>query len=137
LRFNLSYGYTNAKFREYNNGKGNFAGKYIPYSPSNTLFLQSSYTVNVGKEWLNGIDIAVNMRGVGKIYWNEENSLSQPFYALLGASATLNAGEVSLQFWTENITDTRHSTFYFVSMGNEFLQRGKPFRTGLTLRYNF
>jgi outer membrane receptor protein involved in Fe transport len=137
LNLQLSYGYTNAKFREFDNGKGDFAGKYIPYSPSNTLFAQATYTITVGEEWLNNIEVAANVRGIGSIYWNEENSVKQPFYALLGASVTLNAGNFDLQFWAENITDTKHSTFYFVSMSNEFCQRGKPFRAGLTLRYNF
>jgi hypothetical protein len=43
----------------------------------------------------------------------------------------------SLQLWGKNLTGTRYSTFYFMSMGNEFLQRGRPMQLGATLRLNF
>ena len=66
--------------------------------------------------------------------WNEANTLSQPFYALLGANAALEADRWSVRLWAENITGTRYSTFYFMSMGNEFVQRGRPVTFGVTLR---
>ena len=75
------------------------------------------------------------MRGTGKIYWNEDNTLSQPFYALLGAGVTYTKGALSLQLWGKNLTATRYHTFYFMSIGNEFLQRGKGIEAGLTVRY--
>jgi len=34
----LSYGYTNATFRNYNDGRGDYRGKHVPYAPTNTLF---------------------------------------------------------------------------------------------------
>ena len=37
----------------------------------------------------------------------------------------------------ENITGTKFNTFYFSSLGNSFLQRGKPRRFGITVRLNF
>ena len=42
-----------------------------------------------------------------------------------------------LNFWMDNITGTKFDTFYFESMGNKFIQRGKPRRFGLTVRLNF
>ena len=36
----------------------------------------------------------------------------------------------------KNITATQYSTFYFVSIQHEFLQRGKPVQFGATLRVN-
>ncbi len=42
----------------------------------------------------------------------------------------------SLRLWGENITNTRYDTFYFLSMGNEFMQQGRPWRIGATFRIN-
>lgn len=134
--FNLSYGYTNARFREFFNGIEDFKGKYLPYAPQNTLFGEVMYIIPMCGHWIDMISADTNIRATGKIYWNERNSVLQPFYALLGASITLHHKECSLRLWAENITDTKYHTFYFVSIGNEFVQRGKPFRFGATLSLN-
>ncbi len=38
LLLNAAYGYTDARFREFNNGLHDYRGKVIPYVPRNTLF---------------------------------------------------------------------------------------------------
>lgn len=137
LSFNFGVGYTNAKFVKYNNGKEDFAGKYVPYAPSSTLFLQGIYTLQT--KWLrsNALVFDLNVRGTGRIYWNESNSLHQNLYFLPGVSITFKAPKWELQAWCKNITNTRYSTFYFVSISNEFLQRGNPRSFGATIRLNF
>ena len=134
LILNANYGYSNAKFVDFNNGKSNLAGKYIPYSPSNTMFIGAAYTININKKWLDGITISADTKGAGKIYWNETNSISQPFYALLNASIRFENKNYSFDLWGKNLTDTDYNTFYFESFGNAFLQRGKPTTFGATLR---
>ena len=136
LLLNLSYGYTNAKFVEFDNGKENFAGNYLPYVPQYTAFAGMTYNMAVNTNWLKEVVFDVNVRGVGKIFWDEANENIQNFYALLGGSVTLDFDICSLQIWGRNITNTNYSTFYFVSIGNEFLQRGKPATFGATLRFN-
>jgi outer membrane receptor protein involved in Fe transport len=69
--------------------------------------------------------------------WNDENTVKQPFYALLGASATFENETYSLTLWGENLTATQYDTFYFVSINNAFVQRGKPIHYGATLRLKF
>ena len=136
LLLNLSYGYTNAKFVEYDNGKENYAGNYLPYVPQHTVFVGMTYDIEVNKNWLNKIVLDVNANGVGKIFWDEANKNVQNFYTLLGCGVTLDFDICTLQLWGRNITDTDYFTFYFVSIGNEFLQRGKPTSFGATLRFN-
>ena len=137
--FQISYGYTNAKFVEYNDGKADYAHCYVPYSPSHTLFVQAlhEFKFHRNRTWLKSLTIESNVRGIGEIYWNEENSIRQPFYALLGASATLAGEHYALELWGKNITATRYHTFYFVSIGHTFLQRGHGATMGATLRLNF
>ena len=136
LHFNASYGYTNAKFREFHNGIKDFSGKWLPYVPSNTLFLQGLYNLNLSSTNLSQLIFDINLRGTGPIYWNEENSLKQNFYAQLGASVGWQWKNWEFKIWGRNLTDTSYHTFYFMSMGNEFLQRGKPIEGGLSVRWN-
>lgn len=134
LDLTASYGYTDARFREFHNGIHDYAGKYIPYAPHNTMYVGATYMQPVGKRWLESVTVNVNCRGVGEIMWDEANSVKQPFYVLPGASVKLDFNEFSLTLWGENLTDTKYNTFYFVSIGNAFLQRGKPLRIGATFR---
>lgn len=130
-----SYGYTNAKFKEFFNGISDFKGNYLPYAPRNTLFVQGLYNLPTNIKLLGNVIFDVNLRGTGKIYWNESNEDVQKFYALLGASVTLGDERLSLRIWGKNITSTSYNTFYFMSMGNEFFQRGKGAEIGATLRF--
>ncbi len=76
------------------------------------------------------------MKGTGKIYWNEDNTRWQDLYVQLGASVSAEFKNIGIQLWGKNLTGTRYHTFYFMSMGNEFVQRGKPWQIGATLRFN-
>ena len=134
LTFNVSWGYTNARFVRFYDGKEDYAGKRLPYAPSNTLYLQCLYTLTGSRMGNRSLVFDLNMRGTGDIYWNESNSLRQPFYALLGAGVTLKSPKWEVQLWGRNLTATRYNTFYFMSIGNEFLQRGTRINAGLTLR---
>lgn len=134
LTFNASYGYTNARFVRFFDGKEDYRGKRLPYAPENTLFIQGLYTFEGGRLGANRLTLDVNVRGTGSIYWNEANSLRQPFYALLGASVTFKAPKWEVQLWGRNLTGTDYSTFYFMSISNEFLQRGNKTNAGVALR---
>lgn len=136
LLLTLAYGYTHATFSSFSDSKGDYKGKHLPYTPSHTLFGSVDYslpfTIIGARPSLN-----VNVRGAGDIYWDEANTVKQPFYATVGASASLAFNKWSLRLWGENLTSTRYSTFYFVSIGNKFVQRARPWRIGATIRLNF
>ena len=138
LGINLSYGYCDARFIRYNDGKADYRDKHVPYCPQHTLFAQAFYTYNFkgDSDWAQSITLDASLKGTGEIYWNEANTQRQPFYALLGSSITLAGKHYSLQLWGQNLTDTRYNTFYFVSISHEFLQRGRSRMLGATLRIN-
>ena len=129
-----TYGYTNARFIEFDNGQEDFSHKTIPYAPQNTIFAQVNYTVPIHSRWINAVVFGADVKAVGKIYWDEANEESQPLYALLGARVKLLWGKVSAEIYGQNLTDTDYSTFRFVSMSNSFLQKGKPVQVYATLR---
>lgn len=135
---NVSYGYCDARFVRYNDGKADYRDKRVPYCPQHTLYAQAFYTYNIkgGGKWAQSITLDASVKGTGEIYWNEANSLQQPFYTLLASSITLKGKHYSLQLWGQNLTGTSYSTFYFVSIGHEFLQRGRGRMLGATLRVN-
>lgn len=136
LSLSADYGYTNARFREYDDGVADYSGNYLPYAPQNTVSLTAAYKWQINNRRLQHITIAADWRGVGAIYWNETNSLRQEFYSLLGAQVVLQMNEVSLTLWGRNLTNTLYNTFYFKSVGEEFFAQGAPIHCGIRLNIN-
>lgn len=135
VAISVSYGHTDARFRRYVDGERDFSGKHIPYAPSNTMSARISYTLPLSAPALERVVFSAGCNGAGRIYWNEENSMSQPFYALADASLRLEHEKWSVDLWMKNITGTKYGVFYFESMGNRFMQtgRGRSFGIRLTL----
>ena len=126
-----TYGHTNAQFIVYDNGNEDFAGNRVPYAPVNTVALNSEYRLNISSKWADNLLFNVGWQGAGKIYWNENNTLSQPFYGQLNTNISLRKNGFTFGIWGKNITGTEYNTFYFKSLGNSFVQRGKPLQAGI------
>ena len=139
LSLDVAYGWCRATFVDYDNGIARFDGNRIPYCPEHTLYAAARYAfaLNANDNWCRSLAIEASTRAAGRVYWNEQNTVSQPFYATLGAQITLEGRRGSLQLWARNLTDTRYSTFYFVSISHEFLQQARGRELGATLRLNF
>ena len=140
-RFTASaaYGFTDARFVRYlydENAGIDYAGRRVPYVPQHTLSASAGYSVPVGARWLESVSFRIETEGAGRIFWNEENTLAQPFYALLGASVRFEHRRWSVDLWGRNLTDRRYGVFYFKSMGNEFMQYSRPRTFGITLNVN-
>ena len=132
-----TYGFTDARFRKFNDGQNDYRGNRVPYAPQNTFYGSVQYDFDFGDSYFfKSLSLRCGVRGVGSIYWNEANDLKQPFYALVDASALVKLPlGLSFELSGENILDTKFNVFYFKSIGNSFLQRGKPARIFGTLRY--
>lgn len=133
---NVSYGYTDARFRRYLSGRNDYAGKRVPYAPQHTFAARATWSHPTGVEWLGDVVLQAGVEGAGPIQWNEENSLEEPFYALVNASLRLEHRRWSLGLWGRNLAGTTYNVFYFKSMGNEFVQHGRPRTFGITLTLN-
>ena len=136
LVLTASYGYTNAKFKNFVSGGVNYAGNFIPYAPKNSLSLRLMQTVPFRSQWIDRMVLGVGVMGAGRIYWNEANDVSQPFYVLLEASVRFEGERWAVDFWCKNATNTRYSVFYFESMANRFVQRGRPMTGGVRVMIN-
>lgn len=136
LDLNLAYGYTNATFRHYIDGEADYRGNYVPFAPQHTLSAGVDWTIPTGVKWLGDVILHGGMRGVGKIYWNEANTVSQPYYTTFNASVRLEHKNYAIDFWGENLADKQFDVFYFESIGNRFVQRGRGRVLGITLSIN-
>ncbi|MDE7305048.1 MAG: TonB-dependent receptor [Alistipes sp.] len=136
LVFDIAYGYTDARFVRHDDGREDFSGRRIPYAPAHTLSLGAEWTIPTGVSWLGEVVLRAGARGAGRIEWNEANTLRQPFYLLADASVRLRHDRYTLGFWGRNLGGKRYDVFYFSSMGNEFVQRGRPRTMGITLSIN-
>lgn len=132
----LGYGYSKATFNEYNDNKDDYSGKYLPYYPLNTVSFCADYYWLMDSKYLDMIDLCLTYQGLGKIYFNQQNTLYQKYYNLLSLDLTLKRNRYSVSFWARNLLNTKYNTFYFLSTGHNFVQRGKPLRLGITLRYS-
>ena len=136
VTLDAGFGYAYAKFIEYNRGDTSLAGKFLPYAPRETVSANIAYRLPVPRSFANFLVLNVGWNGVGRIYWNEENTLSQPFYGLLSASLVWEKGHWGASLWGKNLLNERYNTFYFRSIGNDFFAQGKPLHFGASFHIN-
>lgn len=136
LRLDAAYGYTHAEFKEYESGQSDYSGKRLPFAPSETVSANVGYKFSVPRKFASALILNVGWNGFGCIYWNEENTLKQPFYGIWTASLMWEKGHFAASVWGKNLLDEEYNTFYFRSIGNDFFAQGKPFQFGITFNVN-
>lgn len=129
-----SYGFTDARFREYDDGISSYGGKRLPYAPANTLWANLRHTIPFAASPVRSLELNINARGVGDIWWDDANTRRQPFYIVPGASAIARTDHADIELWVTNFTGARHDVFSFTSIGHDFFQRSPGCRGGITLR---
>lgn len=146
LSYNLSYGYTHAAFKRFEDtidGEDvSYKGNLAPFVPAHTLSARLDYRIPFSCTTLTSLTLGANVSTQGKTYWDEANTYAQPFYATLGAHARMDFNKgVSLNLWGRNLTNTRYNTFAFDSnaTGQQlfFAQRGTPLQVGADLSVRF
>ena len=65
------------------------------------------------------------------------NTVSQAFYGTLNGRISFQKGHGQIDFWVRNALDKEYASFYFESMGNGFMQKGRPVQAGIELRCRF
>ena len=138
LSIALSYGYTYAKFIEYQKSATlNYSGNMLPMVPRNTLSCSASYALYPSSaSFIDKIVLTAGLTGIGKIYWAEDNEVAQNFYALLNAKISITSGIFTWECWGKNITDTHYNTYSFKSSA-DYAQVGKPAYFGTSLLVKF
>lgn len=152
LSWMLSYGYTHAVFKEYQDSVADasspdgyrlydYKDKKVPYVPQHTFAASTDYRFDISNKGLRSIIIGANVSGQGKIFWDEENTCSQDIYMTLGAHVDADFGFFKLSLWGRNLTDTNYNTFAVSSAATGtkyfFAQRGNPLQAGIDLKFHF
>ena len=137
--FNLAinYGYTDAKFKDYDGGDEDYSGNYVPFVPKHTINVDANYSWYFSDSWANRLTLGLNYSDAGRIYWLESNTAYQNNQPQLGARATLQTKYVQVELWGRNITNSKYDTFLFESMHRTFTQKCKPAQIGIDLRWHF
>ena len=138
LSIALSYGYTYAKFIEYQKSATlSYSGNMLPMVPRNTLSCSASYALYPSStSFIDKIVLTAGLTGLGKIYWAEDNEVAQNFYALLNAKISITSGIFTWECWGKNITDMHYNTYCFKSSA-DYAQIGKPAYFGTSLLVKF
>lgn len=135
LNLNLSYGYTNAKYKDYKNGDKVYDNNYLTMVPQNTLSLAANYTFLLKNSFVDNIVLNAQYTGVGKIYWNDENDITQSYYGLFNSKVSFGRKNLSVDLWTKNIGNTDYISYYFSTTNGtkHYVQKGKPFTCGINI----
>lgn len=149
LTWSLGYSLTHATFRQYTDtivsqGQStavSYRGNHVPYVPSHMLSATADRHFFFSGHLLEQLTFGLNLSAQGRTYWDEANTLSQPFYAVLGAHATAQIGKATIKIWGKNLTDTRYNTFAISSSATgekkTFAQRAWPVTFGADLQVRF
>lgn len=143
LSWAATYAFTRATFTEYSETNDDvtvsYAGNSIPFVPAHTLSLRADMRFPISHAASRAIVVGADLTAQGRIYWDEANTASQPFYALLGLHAGVQCANATLRLWCRNVTNTRYATFAFSSSasGSElwFAQRGNPIQAGIDIQF--
>ena len=128
LVIDVSYGYTDARFTAYDDGNHDYSGNRIPYSPAHTLNTRIGYTFRFNNNIFRNLSINADCVAAGRIWWDEANTIAEPFVAQAGADAVLGLKWLDIRLRMDNLLNQNYNVFYFKSVGNSFFQRGKPLR---------
>ena len=142
LRAHAGYSYTHASFTEYVLSSGiSCEGNRVPFAPQHAVDLGANYTISLPKildrQLLDRMVVSANWHGLGKIFWTEDNLVSEPFYSALDAKITFYRKHLEFGVWAANIYDSRSRTFYFQSMKRGYAQLNRPFQCGFEMKLDF
>jgi outer membrane receptor protein involved in Fe transport len=134
LAVSVNYGYTFARFLHYVRSETlDYSHRLLPLVPRHTLALSADYTLHRPFRGLDRLVVSAGASGAGRIYWQEDNDVSQPFYLLVNLKVAATRGRVTLELWSRNLTQTLSNTYYYSLPGQGFAQRGKPLTVGTAL----
>lgn len=144
-----TYSYVHSTFRSYTDTVNvnipdgttgrevrNYRGHYVPFVPRHTFSVTADYRIDVSHSgFLRAVTPGISVSGNGCTYWDVDNDSRQNLYATLGAHAVFDFGNVQVNVWGRNLTDTKYNTFLVNSsvygVNRSFTQRGNPLRVGV------
>ncbi len=84
FRFDIAYGYTDARFLKYVDGDNDYKDNYVPYVPRHTAYAAAEYFINFKRGPVDRISLRADWRGAGMIFWDEANEAASRSTACSG-----------------------------------------------------
>lgn len=138
LNFKFDWGLTQAKFKRYEVSEGlDYNGNRIPFVPQHTFSAAADWGMTFNKLLLDRMVISAQYNGAGAIYWDDKNSVRQPFYGTLDARVSLQKWFIQIDVWGRNMTNTSYMAYYFEALGRQLAQKGTPACFGVDIIFNF
>ncbi len=134
-----NFAYTEAKYDQYKEDSvTDFSGNYIPYIPRMTLNMGGDYRYRFHSEFLQEMRLHVSYKGIGKHFWNDENTLKQDYYGTVNLSITAVTEKLNVTIWGKNVFNNNYHAFLFEfsPLQSAFAQRGLPARFGIRISTN-
>ena len=101
--------------------------------PDHTLVATVAYRQPL-QSFITAITLAANLQATGRIYWDEANTMHEPFNQQIGARISIETeAGISLTLWGKNLTDRTSRIFQFTNMGRKLSQQGLPRHFGIDL----
>lgn len=139
LSAQISYGYTQAIFRtpseeSLKSGVPNYSGKSVPFIPRHTYSVLLSAHQTVEQSWITQYFANLELSGLGRIYWNEQNDAFEPGYTTLGGRIGFGTKYLTVTAWAKNALNRSYTSFRFRAF-EDLVQQGIPFTMGLDLDF--
>ncbi|MEF8809787.1 MAG: hypothetical protein V5A47_02610, partial [Bacteroidales bacterium] len=74
--------------------------------------------------------------GIGKHYWDNENTMKENYYGLLNMRITGVFDRINCSIWAKNALNTGYNVFMFEAFRNTYAQKNAPLRFGVTFSSN-
>ena len=124
-----AYGYTDATFDEYNDGRVDYSGNKTTFAP------EYSYNIGVQYRGDQGYFARADVNGYGRTYFDNKNEYSRDPYSLVNAKIGYEQESYDIYLYGKNIFDEEHHSIG--AWGGGGVLYSKPREIGVQLVYRF
>ncbi len=134
-QWNIStaYGFTHAVFTNTDQFKENF----LPFVPRHTVAANTEYSIPLKSPISESISLHLGYKGIGDMFWHENNTVKQSFYHLLDASVSVKGMGANVSIWGSNLMDSNYLGYFYTVGAKQMGKPGRPRTFGLTISYDF
>jgi outer membrane receptor protein involved in Fe transport len=139
LVFFTNFAYIEAKYDQYErDASTDYSGNFIPYIPRFTINAGGDYRYSFDSDLLQELRFHCSYNGIGKHFWNDENTLKEDYYGTINLRITAVTKNLNVAVWSKNITGADYNAFLFEfsPLQTAFAQRSLPARFGVKISTN-
>lgn len=123
-----TFGYNEAKFDEFSDFLGDYKDNYMPYAP------KYSYSLGGTFRGFGGVYASANLRGYGKMYFDNANTTEHKAYTLVDAKIGYEWEKFDIYLYANNLFDKEYD---LKGVGGNIVMLSEPREIGVRLSYRF